>query len=161
MNENTKKILMYSGIGIGVIVAFYAGSVILSKITQKIQENKNGGGGNNNNNGGTPSPSQEQQPTLSFDQANAVANQVYDQIDDANIISGIDETIKLLGAIQNNKDWELVKSAYGIRIKVNPYFFDDYTGDLSGALNNEYGSSQSDMSKLRNFFATKGITNAL
>jgi hypothetical protein len=156
MNEKTKKILIYSGIGVGVIIAFYVTITIMTKIAQKRSDGKNGDG-----DGGLLNPNPEIQPTLSSEQANSIANQVYDQIDDANIISGIDDTLKILAPIQNSKDWDLVKLSYGVRIKVNPYFFDDYTGDLPGALNDEYKGSQSDMTKLRNFFATKGITSGI
>jgi len=150
MNENTKKILMYSGIGIGVIIAFYVGYAILSKVSSEMGSGGSGGGG-----------SAQIQPTISTDQATSIANAVFNQIDDVNYISGIDETIQLLSLIQNVVDWNLVKTAYGVREKINFGFFNNYTGDLVGALNDEYGDDEEDMNKLRNFFATKGIKNAI
>jgi hypothetical protein len=158
MNENTKKILIYSGIGVGVIIAFYAGSVILTRITQRLKELKEQGQGSVI--GGITQP--EMQPTISSDQANSIANQVFDQIDGANVFSGVDDTIKILSPIQNIKDWELVKNSFGVKnVGSATYFTNDYIGDISGALNWEYSGYDSDLEKLRNFFATKGITNAL
>jgi hypothetical protein len=58
-------------------------------------------------------------------------------------------------------DWNLIKTAYGVREKINFGVFNNYTGDLVGALNDEYGDDEADMNKLRNFFATKGISNAI
>lgn len=150
MNENTKKILMYSGIGIGVIIAFYVGYAILSKVSREIGGGSSGGGG-----------SAQMQPTISTDQATSIANAVFNQIDDVNYITGVDETIQLLSPIQNVMDWNLIKTAYGVREKTNFGFFNNYTGDLVGALNDEYGDDEEDMNKLRNFFATKGISNAI
>jgi hypothetical protein len=36
---------------------------------------------------------------------------VFNQIDDVNYITGVDETIELMGSIQNIEDWKLVQSA--------------------------------------------------
>lgn len=158
MDERTKKILIYSGIGVGVIVAFYAGSVILTKITQKLSDLKKQGDGAIID--GITQP--EIQPTITPDQANSIANQVYEQIDGANIFSGVEDTIKILSPIQNIKDWELVKNSFGVKdVNSATLWTNNYIGDLSGALNWEYSGYEDDLSKLRNFFATKGITNAI
>ena len=156
MDEKTKKILIYSGIGLGVIIAFYVTINIMTKIAQKRSGEKSGNG-----DGGLLNPTPEIQPTITPDQANSIANSVYTQIDYPNIISGINETIELLSPIQNTKDWALVKNAYGVRQKTGSYLINDYTGDLVGSLNDEYGESQEDITKLRNFFATKGITSGI
>ena len=158
MDERTKKILIYSGIGVGVIVAFYAGSVILTKITQKLSDLKKQGDGAIID--GITQP--EIQPTITPDQANSIANQVYEQIDGPNMFSGVEDTIKILSPIQNIKDWELVKNSFGVKdVNSATLWTNNYIGDLSGALNWEYSGYDDDLAKLRNFFATKGITNAI
>ena len=113
MDEKTKKILIYSGIGLGVIIAFYVTINIMTKIAQKRSGEKSGNG-----DGGLLNPTPEIQQTITSDQANAIATQIYQQIDGANIVSGIDDTLKILAPIQNSKDWDLVKMSYGVKNKV-------------------------------------------
>jgi hypothetical protein len=71
----------------------------------------------------------------------------------------VDETIELLSPIQNIEDWKLVKTAYGIREKINFGLFNNFVGDLVGALRNEYQGE--DLQKIRNFFNNKGINTGI
>jgi hypothetical protein len=150
MTDKDKKIFKISGAIIGAMVLFF-GIKTIAQIRAKKKSDSSGNGGS----GTTPSI----QPTITRQQALGIADLVFNQIDDVNYISGVDETIELLSPIQNVEDWKLVQSAYGTREKTNFGLFNNYNGNLVGALRDEYDSD--DLQKIRNFFATKGITNAI
>ena len=113
------------------------------------------GHGNGGGNGTTP----EVQPTITRQQALGIADSVFNQIDDVNYITGVDETIELLSPIQNIEDWKLVSTAYGTREKINFGLFNNFVGDLVGALRDEYKGD--DLQKIRNFFTNKGINTGI
>ena len=150
MTDKDKKIFKISGAIIGAMVLFF-GIKTIAQIRAKKKSDSNGNGGN----GTTPSI----QPTITRQQALGIADLVFNQIDDVNYISGVDDTISLLAPIQNVEDWKLVQSAYGTREKINFGIFNNYNGNLVGALRDEYDAD--DLQKIRNFFATKGITNGI
>jgi hypothetical protein len=151
MNEKDKKIFKISAYIIGGAVLFFA----IKSILQIRAKNKADDGGNSGGGGTTPAV----QPTITRQQALGIADSVFNQIDDVNYISGVDDTIELMGSIQNIEDWKLVQSAYGTREKINFGLFNNYVGDLVGALRDEYDGD--DLQKIRNFFNTKGITTGI
>lgn len=152
MNDKNKKLLKTSAIVVGSVIAIF----LLKTILQIRAKNKTGGGdGSNGGNGQQPAI----QPTITRQQALGIADEVFNQIDDVNIWSGVDDTISLLGSIQNIEDWKLVQQAYGTREKINFGFMNNYTGDLVGALRDEYEGE--DLNKIRNFFSSKGITSGI
>jgi len=150
MTDKDKKIFKISGAIIGAMVLFF-GIKTIAQIRAKKKSDGNGNGGS----GTTPSI----QPTITRQQALGIADSVFNQIDDVNYISGVDDTISLLAPIQNIEDWKLVLGAYGTREKVNFGIFNNYNGDLIGALRDEYEGD--DLQKIRNFFATKQITTGI
>ena len=151
MNEKDKKIFKISAYIIGGAVLFFGIKTILQIRAKKKSEGNGNGGGD----GTTPAV----QPTITRQQALGIADSVFNQIDDVNYISGVDDTIELMGSIQNIEDWKLVQSAYGTREKINFGLFNNYVGDLVGSLRDEYDGD--DLQKIRNFFNTKGITTGI
>lgn len=150
MTDKDKKIFKISGAIIGAMVLFF-GIKTIAQIRAKKKSDDNGNGGS----GMTP----QVEPTITRQQALGIADSVFEQIDDVNYISGVDDTIALLAPIQNIEDWKLVLSAYGTREKINFGLFNNYNGDLIGALRDEYEGN--DLQKIRNFFATKQITTGI
>ena len=150
MTDKDKKIFKISGAIIGAMVLFF-GIKTIAQIRAKKKSDGNGNGGS----GMTP----EVQPTITRQQALGIADSVFEQIDDVNYISGVDDTIALLAPIQNIEDWKLVLNAYGTREKINFGLFNNYNGDLIGALRDEYEGN--DLQEIRNFFATKQITTGI
>lgn len=152
MNDKDKKLFKVSAIIIGSVLGIF----LLKTILQIRAKNKTGGGdGSNGGNGQQPAI----QPTITRQQALGIADEVFNQIDDVNYITGVDKTIELMGGIQNIEDWKLVQQAYGIREKINFGFMNNFTGDLIGALRDEYEGD--DLGKIRNFFSSKGITSGI
>ncbi len=152
MNDKDKKLFKVSAIIIGSVLGIF----LLKTILQIRAKDKVGGGNNGSGSGGQQPAIQ---PTITRQQALGIADSVFSQIDDVNYITGVDETIELMGAIQNIEDWKLVQSAYGIREKINFGFMNNFTGDLIGALRDEYDGD--DLGKIRNFFSSKGITSGI
>jgi hypothetical protein len=150
MTDKDKKIFKISGAIIGAMVLFF-GIKTIAQIRAKKKSDSNGNGGS----GMTP----EVEPTITRQQALGIADSVFEQIDDVNYISGVDDTIALLAPIQNIEDWKLVLNAYGTREKINFGLFNNYNGDLIGALRDEYEGN--DLQEIRNFFATKQITTGI
>jgi hypothetical protein len=151
MTDKDKKIFKISAYIIGGMLVFFA----IKTIAQIRAKAKTDGDGNGGGDGTTP----EIQPTISRQQALGIADSVFNQIDDVNYITGVDETIELLSPIQNIEDWKLVKTAYGIREKINFGLFNNFVGDLVGALRDEYEGD--DLQKIRNFFNNKGINTGI
>lgn len=152
MNDKDKKIFKISAIVIGSVLGIF----LLKTILQiRAKDKFDGDGGSGGSGGQQPAI----QPTISRQQALGIADSVFNQIDDVNYITGVDETIELMGSIQNIEDWKLVQQAYGIREKINFGFFNNFTGDLIGALRDEYDGE--DLNKIRNFFSSKGITSGI
>lgn len=152
MNDKDKKLFKTSAIVIGVVLGIF----LLKTILQIRAKDKFDGSGTN---GGGDGQQPAIQPTISRQQALGIADSVFNQIDDVNYITGVDKTIELMGSIQNIEDWKLVQSAYGIREKINFGLFNNFTGDLIGALRDEYEGG--DLDKIRNFFNSKGITSGI
>lgn len=152
MNDKDKKLFKTSAIIIGAVLGIF----LLKTILQiRAKDKFNGGGSSGGGDGQQPAI----QPTISRQQALGIADSVFNQIDDVNYITGVDKTIELMGSIQNIEDWKLVQQAYGIREKINFGFFNNFTGDLIGALRDEYDGE--DLNKIRNFFSSKGITSGI
>ena len=151
MNDKDKKLFKVSAIIIGSVLGIFLLKTILQIRAKKKTDGSDGANGDN----GQPAI----QPTINRQQALGIADSVFNQIDDVNYISGVDETIELMGSIQNIEDWKLVQSAYGIREKINFGFMNNFTGDLIGALRDEYDGD--DLGKIRNFFSSKGIISGI
>lgn len=150
MTDKDKKILKISAYVVGGMLVFF----IIKSIAQVIAKNKADGDGNNGD-GTTPAV----QPTINRQQALGIAEELFNQIDGANVFSGVDDSIQILSPIQNIEDWKLIKTAYGIRFKENFGPLNNFTGDLIGALRDEYEGE--DLQKIRNFFTTKGINTGI
>jgi hypothetical protein len=151
MTDKDKKIFKISAYIIGGMLVFFAIKTIAQiRARRKVSGDGNGGGG-----GMTPAI----QPTITRQQALGIADSVFNQIDDVNYITGVDETIELLSPIQNIEDWKLVFTAYGTREKINFGLFNNFVGDLVGALRDEYDGD--DLQKIRNFFTNKGINTGI
>jgi len=151
MTDKDKKIFKISAYIIGGAIVFFA----IKTIAQIRARRKASGDGNGGGDGTTPAI----QPTINRQQALGIADSVFNQIDDVNYISGVDDTIELLAPIQNIEDWKLVYSAYGTREKINFGLFNNFNGDLIGALRDEYEGD--DLQKIRNFFTNKGINTGI
>jgi hypothetical protein len=151
MTDKDKKIFKISAYIIGGAVVFF-GIKTIAQIRAKKKAEAGGSGGGD---GTTPAV----QSTINRQQALGIADSVFNQIDDVNYITGVDDTIELLAPIQNIEDWKLVYSAYGTREKINFGLFNNFNGDLIGALRDEYEGD--DLQKIRNFFNNKGINTGI
>ena len=151
MTDKDKKIFKISAYVIGGAVVFFA----IKTIAQIRARRKASGDGSGGGDGTTP----EVQSTITRQQALGIADSVFNQIDDVNYVTGVDETIELLAPIQNIEDWKLVFTAYGTREKINFGLFNNFVGDLVGALRDEYEGE--DLQKIRNFFNNKGINTGI
>ena len=151
MTDKDKKIFKISAYVIGGAVVFFA----IKTIAQIRARRKASGDGSGGGDGTTP----EVQSTITRQQALGIADSVFNQIDDVNYVTGVDETIELLAPIQNIEDWKLVFTAYGTREKINFGLFNNFVGDLVGALRDEYEGE--DLQKIRNFFTNKGINTGI
>jgi hypothetical protein len=151
MTDKDKKIFKISAYVIGGMLVFFAIKTIAQIRAKKKAESEGSGDGD----GTTP----EIQPTISRQQALGIAEELFTQIDGANVFSGVDDSIEILSPIQNIEDWKLIKTAYGVRFKENFGPLNNFTGDLIGALRDEYKGD--DLQKIRNFFNNKGINTGI